>query len=117
MERGFLPFIAIILAITALIIDYIALNYEPTVFLLTLISLLFSIFAVSTAFSLGRRIKENKLTSLAVAGLVLGIIDVGIPYLFLKNIGKFWASYLFWTILSLIVVLAGIWRVSKWGER
>ncbi len=54
--------------------------------------------------------------NLALVGLILGIIDVGVPYFILKNTEKFWANYLFWTVLTLIVLILGLWQINKWGE-
>ncbi|KXA94891.1 hypothetical protein AKJ65_03130 [candidate division MSBL1 archaeon SCGC-AAA259E19] len=53
---------------------------------------------------------------LFVACLVLGIVDVTTPYLFLADVGEFWGSYLFWSILSLAVIIGGARHVSNWGE-
>lgn len=53
---------------------------------------------------------------LALIGLVLGVVDVGVPYLFLKDVGSFWASFLFWIAFAVIVLGVGIGRVSQWSE-
>ncbi len=89
---------------------------------------LFFVFAISVlAFSLitiGKTGKGNfqglrgaKGRNLALVGIILGIIDVGVPYFLLKNTVKFWANYLFWTIFTLIILILGIWQINKWGEK
>lgn len=47
-------------------------------------------------------------------GLV--IIDVLVPYLFLKGIASFWSSFLFWSLLTLAVIIFGIVYTRKWGR-
>lgn len=53
---------------------------------------------------------------LALLGIILGIIDVGIPYLFLKNITRFWVNYLYWSVITLAILIIGIWQINKWGR-
>ncbi len=57
---------------------------------------------------------KNK--NLLLLGLTIATIDIAIPYLFLKNTTKYWINYLFWTIFTIIVLTAGIWKIKKWGE-
>lgn len=57
-----------------------------------------------------------KAKNLALIALVLAILDVGVPYLFLKDIGEFWGSYLYWTLLAVTVIVLGAIYIKGWGE-
>lgn len=48
--------------------------------------------------------------------LIVAIVDIVVPYLFLKDVTKFWANYLFWFLLTGAIIIFGILYVSKWGE-
>jgi uncharacterized membrane protein YdjX (TVP38/TMEM64 family) len=40
-----------------------------------------------------------------------------IPYLVLGDIASFAAGYLFWTLLTLVVIVVfGFWLTSRWGR-
>lgn len=54
---------------------------------------------------------------LLLAGIILAAVDILIPYLILKKIVEYWANYIFWLILALIVILIGYYKVQKWGEK
>jgi hypothetical protein len=52
-----------------------------------------------------------------IVAIVLGLVDVLVPYLLLAHVQSFAASFLFWCALTLLVIiLAGIytrrWRKS-----
>lgn len=53
---------------------------------------------------------------IGILALVLAVINFGVPYLVLKDISSFTGNYLFWTSLTFIVILFGIWNVREWGE-
>jgi len=57
-----------------------------------------------------------KARNLALVALLLTVLNFGVPYLFLKDIGEFWASYLYWTILALTVIILGAIYIKHWGE-
>lgn len=52
----------------------------------------------------------------ALLGLTLGFIVVLIPYLFLRDVASYWANYLYWLIVTLVVLAVGIWKVKRWGD-
>ncbi|KXB05494.1 hypothetical protein AKJ50_00765 [candidate division MSBL1 archaeon SCGC-AAA382A13] len=107
------------LIIFALIISSISLlffqKFEQFVFLLALIVLVFSlsIFLKEIKIKIPPKSRAKKLV---IIGIVLAIIDVIFPYLFLKNIESFLGSYLYWTFLTLAVIIIGTWRILQWGE-
>jgi hypothetical protein len=47
----------------------------------------------------------------------LALVDVLVPYLLLRSIPSFLASYLFWCLLTLAVILFGALYVRRWGGR
>lgn len=53
-------------------------------------------------------------THFLALAVVLALVDVLIPYAFLKDIASFQASYLFWTLLTLSVVIFGILYTRRW---
>ncbi len=57
-----------------------------------------------------------KAKNLGLVALLLAFLDVGVPYLFLKDIGAFWGSYLYWTLLALTVIVVGAIYIKQWGE-
>lgn len=57
-----------------------------------------------------------KAKNLALIALVLAVLDFAVPYLFLKDIGEFWASYLYWTLLAVVVIMLGAIYIKHWGD-
>lgn len=49
-------------------------------------------------------------------GVVAAILDVCVPYLILKDTTAFWANYVFWTLLTMVVIIFGLIQVRDWGE-
>ncbi len=90
-------------------------NQQFLVLIVLVLSL--SLLAVGKNISGFQGLRGAKGRKLAFVGIVLGIVDVGLPYFFLKNTVKFWANYLFWVFLASIVLILGIWRINKWGEK
>lgn len=45
---------------------------------------------------------------------LLTIIVVLVPYLIIGGIPKFSASYLYWTIIPILVVLWAVWYTRRW---
>ncbi|MEF8834632.1 MAG: hypothetical protein V5A76_00590 [Candidatus Thermoplasmatota archaeon] len=58
--------------------------------------------------------KEKYIGILAV---LLAVVNLGVPYLVLKDTASFMGSYLFWTGLTFLVIFFGIWNVRKWGDQ
>lgn len=49
-------------------------------------------------------------------GLILAALDYFVPFHLLKNVDNFFGCYLFWSGLTLIVIVSGIITVKKtWG--
>lgn len=113
----------ILIFLTLLLFSIILLGLKPSLInnlqifgfaiLIVALSLLGLVKIVEGEF---RGLRGAKGRNLALVGLILGIIDVGVPYFILKNTVKFWANYLFWTVLTLIVLVLGLWQINKWGE-
>ncbi len=53
---------------------------------------------------------------IGILAVVLAFVNLGIPYLVLKNTASFMGTYLFWIILTLLVIIFGICNVRKWGD-
>ncbi len=49
--------------------------------------------------------------------ILLTAIDLGVPYLMIGHIPSIWATYLFWTLLTLGVILFAIVYTSQWGRQ
>jgi hypothetical protein len=52
-----------------------------------------------------------------VLAAVLALVDVLVPYLFFTQTGSFAASFLFWCILTLAVIIFGIFYTRRWGGK
>jgi hypothetical protein len=52
-----------------------------------------------------------------VLALVLVAVDVLVPYLALAEIPSFAASFLFWSALTLLVILGAAWYTRHWSKR
>lgn len=46
--------------------------------------------------------------------ILIAILDLAVPYTVLKNVAKFTGPYLYWTVLVLVVIIAGWIYVAKW---
>ena len=49
--------------------------------------------------------------------LVLVGIDVAIPYGLIGHIPSFAASFLFWSVLVLVAIVAAGWYIRGWGDK
>ena len=67
-----------------------------------------------TSYYIGERGADMKGIHFLILAVVLVIVDVLVPFLVLKDIAGFGASYLFWTILTFLVILFGIVYTGKW---
>jgi len=47
---------------------------------------------------------------------VVVAVDVLVPYLILADVASFAASFLFWSALTLLVILAAAWHIRHWGK-
>lgn len=52
-----------------------------------------------------------------ILALVVVAVDVLVPYLILADVASFAASFLFWSALTLLVILAAAWHIRHWGEQ
>ena len=52
----------------------------------------------------------------ALLGIMLGLVIVTVPYLFLRDVVIYWANYIYWLVITVVVLVVGIWKVRKWGE-
>ncbi|MFW6040278.1 MAG: hypothetical protein ACOC85_00400 [Thermoplasmatota archaeon] len=59
--------------------------------------------------------KEDRLFFL-FAAFIAGI-NFSVPYLVLKNVTSYWANYLFWTVLTIFVIVIGYLLIRNWGEK
>ncbi len=57
-----------------------------------------------------------RIRTLGIIAIIMALLSVGIPYTLLGDIPRFYASYLFWTILTVITVVVGSLHVRKWGD-
>jgi len=49
--------------------------------------------------------------------IVVTAIDLGLPYFLIGDIASIWASFLFWTLLTLGVIGFAIVYTRQWGRR
>ncbi len=69
-----------------------------------------------TSTLLRDNLENSKIVKAVILGLLIAFSTTGIPYLFLRDLQTFYGSYLYWIILTIIVIAIVSWRVSKWGE-
>ena len=51
----------------------------------------------------------------ALLGILLGLTVISVPYLFLRDVASYWANYIYWLLITLVVLIVGIWKIRKWG--
>jgi hypothetical protein len=51
-----------------------------------------------------------------VLAVLIAIIDVAVPYLVFARTGSFLASFLFWTVITLVVIVAAGLYTRRWRE-
>lgn len=49
-----------------------------------------------------------------VFALLVIILDIAVPYTVLKDVSKFSGPYLYWAVLTLVVIVAGWIYISRW---
>ncbi len=52
-----------------------------------------------------------------VLAVVLVAVDLLVPYLILADVPSFAASFLFWSALTLVVIIAAARHIRHWGEK
>ena len=58
-----------------------------------------------------------KIKTLGFIAVLMAVMSVGIPYTILGDIGRFWASYLYWTVLTIITIIIGYLHLMDWGDK
>ncbi len=53
---------------------------------------------------------------LVMISLVVAIVNVTVPYLILKDHYVYWVNFVFWTVLTLLVMFIGYMYIKDWGE-
>ena len=48
--------------------------------------------------------------------LILAVVDFTIPFYVLNDVAQFTGSYLFWSLLTLVIIVLGIAYTGTWGE-
>lgn len=56
-------------------------------------------------------------TLILACAAVLTAVDVLVPYLVLKDIPSFMATYFFWCVLTFAVIAGAIVYMRRWGRR
>ncbi|MFO7791799.1 MAG: hypothetical protein R6W73_02315 [Candidatus Saliniplasma sp.] len=51
-----------------------------------------------------------------IISLVVAVVNLAIPYLFLRDRSDYWINFVFWTLLTLIVMFIGFLYVKDWSE-
>ena len=51
-----------------------------------------------------------------IISIIVAIVNLAIPYLFLKDYSEYWANFVFWTVLTLMVMFIGYLYIKDWGE-
>lgn len=49
--------------------------------------------------------------------VLIAAIDVGVPYLVFTSTGSFLASFLFWTLITLVVIVAAGVYTRRWRDQ
>lgn len=57
-----------------------------------------------------------KTRTLWIIAVFMAVISVVVPYTILGHIPRFRASYLFWTALTILIILIGYLHVRDWGR-
>ncbi len=51
-----------------------------------------------------------------IISIIVAIVNLAIPYLFLNDYHEYWANFVFWTVLTLMVMFIGYLYIQDWGE-
>lgn len=56
--------------------------------------------------------------SFLLVGIVIALLDFFVPFYGLKDVGNFFGSYLFWVLLTLMVIVVGLVYINRtWGSK
>jgi hypothetical protein len=56
--------------------------------------------------------------SFCVVAVFIALVDFFIPFYILKNVSNFFGNYLFWSLLTLGVIVTGLFYVHRtWGSK
>ncbi|MBS3782001.1 MAG: hypothetical protein KGY66_06500 [Candidatus Thermoplasmatota archaeon] len=58
-----------------------------------------------------------KIRTLGMIAVILAVLSVGVPFTLLGDIARFWASYLYWTLLTVITIVIGFLHLKGWGDK
>ncbi|MEF8873619.1 MAG: hypothetical protein V5A88_02985 [Candidatus Thermoplasmatota archaeon] len=58
-----------------------------------------------------------RIRTLGIIAVIMAVLSVGIPFILLGDIPRFSASYLFWTVLTVITILIGFLHLREWGGK
>jgi len=58
-----------------------------------------------------------KIRTLGFIAAIVAVLSVAVPYTVLGDIGRFWASYLYWTVLTVITIVVGFIHLRGWGDK
>jgi len=58
-----------------------------------------------------------KIKTLGFIAVIVAVLSVAVPYTALGDIGRFWASYLYWTFLTCITIIIGYLHLREWGDK
>lgn len=118
MKKGsnaLLILLTFVFSLLAIGLSYPQLKPSQIWFVLALLAFALSLhFFILSMPELPEKIARKEGWQLAIIGTILALVDVGVPYLLLKNTIRFWANYLFWTVLTLFVLIIGIRKISRW---
>lgn len=53
---------------------------------------------------------------LIVAGFTLALLDFAIPFGLLKTRSSFFGAFVYWSLLTIIVIAIGSFYLSTWGS-
>lgn len=113
--ENFLILLIFILSSIAIISSLLHLGVQQQIFVLAILALALSFIAFLNSFpEIIIKLEESEGWQLAILGIILWILDLGVPYLLLKNTSEFWANYLFWVGLTFFVLVFGIRKITRW---
>ena len=52
-----------------------------------------------------------------VLAIVMTAIDVLVPYLVLATTGSFWASFFFWCVVTLVMIVFAAFHTRSWRNQ
>ncbi len=111
----FLILLIYILSTIAILLSLLHLGGQQQFFVCAILALAFFIVALLSSFPEAIvKLKGGEGWQLAILGTIFWVVNLGVPYLILKNTSRFWANYLFWTILTFFVLFVGLRKISRW---